>query len=264
MVTGFVLLPFVLAALFAGGTAFVMMVMILMLVGALELNHVVTHKYARLSTVISVIVVTLIGLMRPLFGDVNNGGVWLAAMIGLAALFVVVYLSGARQGRVREALIMAGGTAYIALAAYIAIYVRDMPAGFILWMLLFIGTFGMDTFSYIGGRLFGKHRIAPAISPGKTVEGAVIGGICAVIIAIAWLIGTGAFSPVTLTLALVMPLADLAGDLLESWVKRLYGVKDSYIPGLNIMPGHGGVLDRIDGLLMVMLVAAVILSVAGL
>ncbi len=263
ILTGFVFFPVALVALFYGGTAFTILIMIIMLISTLELNNLVAHKHVRFSTILSVIIVTIVGLMRPLFGG-SNPLVWLMAAIGLAILFVLTYLIGESQSKLRDALVSVVGTIYLALGGYFSIYIRALPAGFILWLLMFIGAFGMDTFSYIGGRLFGRHRLAPAISPGKTVEGAVIGGLCAIVIAIALLISTETLILVTLVITVAMPIADLAGDLLESYVKRLYGVKDSNIPWLNIFPGHGGVFDRIDGMLMVVLITMLFLALAGL
>lgn len=263
LITGVVMFPLVLVALFLGGAAFTVLVMIVMLVGALELNLIVTHKQIRVSTLISLMIVTAVGLMRPIFGE-NNVVVFGIALVGMGILFALAYFQAEPPHGLRDACVTVIGTAYLALAAYFSLYLRDLPAGIILWLLLFFGTSGMDTFSYVGGRLFGKHRLAPTISPSKTVEGAVIGGICAIIFAVALLVSTHTFLPITLIIALSTPVADVAGDLLESWVKRLYGVKDSYISWLNIFPGHGGVLDRIDGLSLVILTSVMILTNAGL
>ncbi|MBN8637727.1 MAG: phosphatidate cytidylyltransferase [Anaerolineae bacterium] len=263
LLTGILLFPVALAALFYGGTAFTILIMIILLIATLEVNNLAAHKHVRFSTITSVIIVTVVGLMRPLFGG-SIPFVWISAAFGLGLLFVLAYAAGERQHRLRDALVSVIGTTYLALGAYFSLYIRDLPAGFILWLLMFIGAFGMDTFSYIGGRLFGRHRLAPAISPGKTVEGAVIGGLCAIVIAVALLISTNTLIPVLIAVTIAMPFADLAGDLLESYVKRLYGAKDSNIPWLNVFPGHGGVFDRIDGMLMVVMITMLFLALAGL
>lgn len=260
LVTGAALLPFVLMALWLGGVPFTILVMIVLLVGTLELNLIVSHKRIRPSAAFSLGIVSAIGLLRPLGGEPERA-VWFGVVALLALLFALVYWESKSA---RDALVTALGTAYIAFAAYFALVLRELPNGLIYWALVFIGTSGMDTFSYIGGRLFGKHRLAPHISPGKTVEGAVIGGVCCVVIALAFLAAASTLTPVAVIITLSMPFADVAGDLLESWAKRLYNVKDSYIPWLNIFPGHGGVLDRVDGLLMVILIATGILALAGM
>ncbi len=115
--------------------------------------------------------------------------------------------------------------------------------------LVIVVTFGNDTGAYFAGRAFGKHRLAPAISPGKTVEGAV-GGLAASLIVT---FVARAFFMDTLTiqdcLMVGVPAAIVGpvGDLVESLLKRSAGAKDSG----RLLPGHGGILDRIDALLFV-------------
>ncbi|HEY3352485.1 MAG TPA: phosphatidate cytidylyltransferase [Polyangia bacterium] len=117
------------------------------------------------------------------------------------------------------------------------------------WLLLTLTlTWFGDTGAYFAGRAFGRHKLYRAISPGKTVEGAVgglLGSILALVIAKVWyLSGTLAWWD---CVALAVPAGALGqiGDLCESMIKRAYGVKDSGF----IIPGHGGILDRVDALL---------------
>jgi phosphatidate cytidylyltransferase len=118
------------------------------------------------------------------------------------------------------------------------------------WVALVIAlSFGNDSGAYFAGRAFGKHKLAPAISPGKTVEGAVGGLLANLLIAF---LARGLFMP-ELTLRdvwlIAVPAAVVgpAGDLMESLLKRAAGAKDSG----RLLPGHGGILDRIDALLFV-------------
>lgn len=121
-------------------------------------------------------------------------------------------------------------------------------------------TWAADIVAYAVGSLIGRHRLAPRISPGKTWEGTIAGFFAAALAA--WLVGTELFSPalpsdLNAFLALAIGPAALAGDLLESGLKRAAGAKDSG----TIFPGHGGVLDRIDSLLAVSPVVALALMV---
>ena len=119
-----------------------------------------------------------------------------------------------------------------------------------------------DSAQYYTGRLFGKRPLAPAISPNKTIEGA-LGGFVGGAIAMAWLGGLWLPSmplELRLGLAVVLVTVGIMGDLLESALKRAAQVKDSS----HLIPGHGGVLDRIDALLLVVPVYAVALDVARL
>ncbi|MBI3067441.1 MAG: phosphatidate cytidylyltransferase [Betaproteobacteria bacterium] len=114
-----------------------------------------------------------------------------------------------------------------------------------------------DSAAYVTGRAFGRHRLAPAISPGKTWEG-VVGALAAVSVyyGLLWFIfmptQTAAQALAGWLLASGMTALGIEGALFESWMKRVAGVKDSG----NVMPGHGGILDRIDGLTASMPLAA--------
>jgi phosphatidate cytidylyltransferase len=117
-----------------------------------------------------------------------------------------------------------------------------------LLLFLLVLVWVADTAAYFAGSFFGRTKLAPHVSPGKTVEG-VMGGIAAVVL-LAWLCGTmiWKFEPELLVqwigLAIVTALFSVVGDLTESRLKRIAGVKDSG----SLFPGHGGVLDRIDAL----------------
>ena len=266
ILTGVLLLPIVLIALYLGGTAFSALVIFIMLVAALELNFIITRHRLQLSSLVTVVIVAALGLIRFLFSASVDSMLLVYAVIvgvGTVVLFALFFLNGERPHRLRDALIGALGTVFLAHLTYVSLDLRESPLGLLIWLLVLTGTFGMDTFSYIGGRLFGRHRLAPHISPGKTIEGAVIGGICAIILSVAFLLAANLLTVPFLIIAIGLPLADLIGDLQESWVKRLYGVKDSYISWLNIMPGHGGVMDRIDGLSVVLIYTFVVLAVSG-
>jgi len=112
----------------------------------------------------------------------------------------------------------------------------------ILWFVLLVVV--SDTGAYVGGRLMGRNKLAPRISPNKTIEGAVSGFICVLIFSqlLSELLKlTPSFSNLIVVAVLVGILAPL-GDLVESWIKRIYRVKDMG----NLLPGHGGVFDRVD------------------
>ena len=110
---------------------------------------------------------------------------------------------------------------------------------------------GADTFAYFAGKGFGKTKLAPAISPGKSIEGVIGGsvGVFFLALALAYVLGLDAGKWIWWLIGgVVFSLLSVVGDLYESWLKRNAGVKDSG----TLLPGHGGVLDRIDGMVAVL------------
>ncbi len=140
-----------------------------------------------------------------------------------------------------------GTVLYVALGAHL-ILLRGVEDGR-EWLIVLIATaFATDTGAYAVGRLFGRHLLWPAVSPKKTWEGG-IGGLIAG--AATFIVAHGSFDlglgHTAAAVALLLPLAAIAGDLLESALKRQMGVKDMS----GLLPGHGGLLDRLDSLLVV-------------
>ena len=141
------------------------------------------------------------------------------------------------------------GPIYVGLPLVMLLHI-DMyyPRKGNIWIFfLLVVVFANDTGAFYLGKLFGKHRLYEAMSPGKTWEGAIGGGLCSVLAAF-WFLRIIPLHPLDLSiLGLVFFISIVApiGDLVESMMKRAHGIKDSG----KILPGHGGILDRVDGLL---------------
>ncbi|MGE0860298.1 MAG: phosphatidate cytidylyltransferase [Gammaproteobacteria bacterium] len=161
-----------------------------------------------------------------------------------AAAWVIRYQArGAPAPRSRPLLFGVGLMCLVpALVAVHSLLVRDPK----LLLALFALVWSADVFAYAGGRRFGQRKLASRVSPGKTWEGfaSALLGILAVAVAGSAVLPVGG-GLALLALALATFLASVVGDLLESLLKRLRGVKDSG----TLLPGHGGVLDRVDSLL---------------
>ena len=138
--------------------------------------------------------------------------------------------------------------ASITFAWYSLSYLRDRPAGEYLVLLLMVIIWSADTGAYFAGRRWGRHKLAPTISPGKTREGLLGGALVAVLgtfLMVAWFLPMSATPALLVALAVMTTLFSAGGDLFISLHKRTVGLKDSG----NLFPGHGGVLDRFDSLL---------------
>ncbi|SDV03028.1 phosphatidate cytidylyltransferase [Pseudomonas mucidolens] len=142
------------------------------------------------------------------------------------------------------------------------VYIKHMALGNWLIMAVMVLVWGADIGAYFSGRAFGKRKLAPAVSPGKSWEG-VYGGLALtlVITAVVGLVRDWSVKQMLLALVgtAVVVLISVVGDLTESMFKRQAGIKDSS----NLLPGHGGVLDRIDSLTAAIPVFAVLLWMAA-
>jgi phosphatidate cytidylyltransferase len=174
-----------------------------------------------------------------------------ACLIIFAGMAIIVF--GHKKYNIIDLCVTAFGIAYVPFLMSFLILIRNMDNGAILIWIIFIGAWGTDTMAYTCGRLFGKRKIMPEISPKKTLAGA-IGGIigCTALMIIYGVIlqnffGLKVFFVVLALLGVLCGSISQIGDWSASAIKRYVNVKDFG----NIMPGHGGVLDRFDSILFV-------------
>jgi len=160
-------------------------------------------------------------------------------MIGLGALAGAIFAPSERR------LWVVAGTGYAGGMALAPVFLRaDVAFGFAAIVLLFAIVWTTDVLGYFAGRAFGGPKLWPAVSPKKTWSGAIVGTVGAVIVALLVAAQFGSFDRIAIiAVALVLSIVAQAGDLFESWVKRKFDAKDSG----RIIPGHGGVMDRLDG-----------------
>ena len=210
----------------------------------------------------------------PLFVYARHLGLWvpdvgLVMLVLLELLSVTLWVRGP-TGKPLESVAITllgvfytGGMMSFAFALRYHAYAIGDGAGTVVLMYPFLLTWGTDIGGYAFGRMVGGRKLMPSVSPGKTVAGAVGGFVLAVIIAIAY--DRFALRPVgqlgmllqgTVLFALLVSAADQVGDLVESMLKREAGVKDSS----HLIPGHGGMLDRIDSLLFTLPVSYALMN----
>lgn len=182
---------------------------------------------------------------------------------GLAILGVGLVLIGvgARLETVRNPLWLAAGVAYVGMPCLAMAWLRaSLGEGLatLLWVLALV--WATDTGGYVAGRGLGGPKLAPRVSPNKTWAGLIGGMVAAAAVGLATsFLAPGVAAWIAVPLSAALAVVEQAGDLFESAVKRRFGVKDSS----RLIPGHGGVLDRVDGLLAVSLAVAALSGAAG-
>lgn len=247
-------MPIIIATILVGGPLFAALMALSLAIALGEIAVIV--KLELRSPLVVVGVASLGGIIGVIASGADIPLLWpiLAAVLGIsgvAALSAIRFVSEPDPARLRPLLIgglaMLAGTAYLAIPGATFIAVRGSHQGTDWVLLAVLAIMAADAAAYAGGRLVGRRPLAPSVSPNKTIEGAIFG----------WLGGFGATIALDqilnldigiwplILLALVLPVVSQLGDLVESLFKRAMDVKDSS----NLIPGHGGVLDRLDSLL---------------
>ena len=179
---------------------------------------------------------------------------WLGLLVGVAGILLLQRLAGVRNA---APIWTAAGLAWIIGPCIGFVWLRADPTegpATAFWLLAVV--WAIDTAAYVAGKTIGGPRLAPRISPKKTWAGLIGGLLAAVLVglATALIVGSNQIGRIAL-LSGALAIVEQIGDMAESFAKRRFGVKDSG----NLIPGHGGLLDRLDGMLAVV-VAVVILS----
>lgn len=198
-------------------------------------------------------IISAVVLIPPVIWAIYMGSPYFDIMIGLGVL-ILCWEWYAMCGP--KPVWLLAGIFYIGAPCYALIYIReDIDFGYETVLWIFVLVWATDILAYIAGRTFGGPKLAPSISPNKTWSG-LIGGMSGAAIA-------GTITALAFDHGSVIPLALISaalgafsqgGDLLESWVKRKFGKKDAG----SLIPGHGGLFDRVDGLLAASIAVAAI------
>lgn len=245
--SGLVLAPLAIALAYVGGWSFAVFWGAAAAVVLWEWFVLVTGRSDR-----ALMISGLAGLMLALVLAATGHGLAATIVLLVGGLGTSALAPAARRWWV------AGGVPYAGAIGVAPVLLRaDPDYGFGAIMLLFAAVWATDIAAYFAGRALGGPKLMPRVSPKKTWSGA-LGGIAAAIVAalvVAKLAGVTAWLAIA-TLALALSVVAQAGDLFESFVKRRFGVKDSS----HLIPGHGGLMDRLDGFVT----AAVLAGVIGL
>ncbi len=251
-------IPVVLWMVYLGGWWLFALVLAAAFVGLHEL-------YWMTRTLRPVVLAGYLGALGALLGAELGGPEWALAgfMSTFALAFIFKGVAGTRQSTAVSVSVTVLGAGWIGLGLAHAVLLRDIPEhGILAAFAVLLAVWAGDSAAYLVGMLFGRHKLAPTVSPGKTWEG-LIGGTVATIGAtfFAFYQEKADFLSIPEMLALGVVIAVVAplGDLFESAVKRDMEVKDSS----RLLAGHGGVLDRVDALLFAWVAAYYVIAAFG-
>jgi phosphatidate cytidylyltransferase len=263
-----VAIPIIFGLIWLGGWAYALAAAAILAVAAAEFVHF-KSPWLSVSTIVAAAYTALLAVSAPLIGGyaiLLLGGALAVSALPAAYLWI-------RRGSAcaEHAIWLVMGVLYVGALGSTLVLLRELDRGLIIgtirylndgsavvttrdtgngrdWVYLALfSTFAGDTAAYFTGRAIGRHKLAPAISPKKTWEGFLggcAGGFAAVLL-LNYVLGLRVDVRPALLIAATLPLAGAAGDLFESWVKRRAGVKDAS----DLIPGHGGLLDRLDSVL---------------
>jgi len=192
-----------------------------------------------------------VALIALLVAGAHHGADWWTGALALAAVLPSLWLiaRGETERGLTDWLVVVGGVLYVGWLGSYLIPLRQLDDEGQWVFLAVFAAFANDTGAYFVGMAVGHTPLAPRISPSKTVEGSLGGLICgaAAVPALSYALGLDVDAGLLIPLAVLVPVAAQLGDLAESLLKRSAGVKDAGV----LVPGHGGVLDRLDSLLFV-------------
>lgn len=247
LISAIIMIIAALVTLRVGGKLFVLFWVLAAAAVSWEWQSLICAQRAHLRSVLGVIGCALVAWLS-----------WRHDVKGVFILIILAVLTLAGLAKQSRRLWAGGGMIYAALLVAGVCFLRLSPQhGLEGIAFLFAIVWGADIFAYFGGRLIGGPKLWPAVSAGKTWSGSIVGLICG---ALCGLLTIWLFSEMqlesfpTFLLGLSVALISQLGDLFESAVKRTFGVKDSS----QLIPGHGGVMDRLDAFIFAVIYAALL------
>ncbi len=254
--SGLVLAVVAIAAVMVGGTVFAAFVAVAAVAALREWHRLVNGgRFAREMIPTAIAAAVAVWLAGPVG---NLDGALLVILLGAGASALVFALRGRaeRWPMPWHAL----GALYVGLPVIALAVLRSAPRGAAIVGALFVAVWAADTGALLFGRLFGGPKLVPVLSPNKTWAGFLGGTLAAMLAEAVYVLLLNGSVPKALIFGGLLALSAHCGDLFESWVKRQFHAKDMG----HLIPGHGGILDRIDSVLFAAPVCVALLFLAGL
>lgn len=269
LITAIILIPIGIAAIYFGGLFYITLILILLGLAAWEFSTLFQAGNSQPSRTIIVSGSLAFALNQtiPYFTkspDPNDAS-WLAALILLISIsYHLIQFERGRDQAATDFAITVSGAFYIGFLGSYLLILRNLPDGIWWFMIALPAVWFADSGAYFYGRVYGRHKLSPRLSPKKTWEGYIAGVIVSIVgsalFAAMWRLPAGPEAGITplrgAIIGLVISVITPLGDLGESMVKRQVGIKDSS----NLIPGHGGAFDRIDSWLWAGVIGYYIIS----
>lgn len=244
LISGIILVIIALATIISGSWILFFTLLAVSLIGMREL-----YKVMKVSDE-HVTVLELVGYLGAVLyyiamkADFGNYGTM--AIIISMILILFVYVFGYPKYRAEQVMAAFFGMVYVAVMLSFIYLTRSLPDGKFLVWLIFLCSWGCDTCAYCVGMLIGKHKMAPVLSPKKSIEGAVGGVAGAALLGVIYAAATQGKMAEYALICAVGALISMVGDLAASAIKRNQNIKDYG----KLIPGHGGILDRFDSVII--------------
>ena len=244
LISGIVLVIIALATIISGSWILFFTLLAVSLIGMREL-----YKVMKISDE-HVTVLELVGYLGAVLyyiamkADFGNYGTM--AIIISMILILFVYVFGYPKYHAEQVMAAFFGVVYVAVMLSFIYLTRSLPDGKFLVWLIFLCSWGCDTCAYCVGMLIGKHKMAPVLSPKKSIEGAVGGVAGAALLGVIYAAATQGKMAEYALICAVGALISMVGDLVASAIKRNQNIKDYG----KLIPGHGGILDRFDSVII--------------
>jgi len=242
LISSIVALPILFFVVFMGGTYIQIAALLLSLMGLYEFYHAFRQAGYQPSAKLGyTFTILLYGL-----GFIEAGPTFYIGVVFMFLYTVLIYNVLSKHEAILDMSLTFLGFFYVAFSFFHVALIASVDTNFFIWYI-FILAWGSDTFAYFVGKFFGKRKLIEHVSPKKTVEGSVGGllgaTLCSVLFAYFF---KPEFVPFAIFLGLIGSVLAQSGDLIASKIKRYCGIKDFG----KIMPGHGGVLDRFDSIIL--------------
>ena len=255
LLSGIVLVALMVVTLYFGGFVTLGMAAFISIVGIYELMRIPNNNLKALHAVVQIFTVIYYVLLGAGYTFESYGYYYLLLLTLLLMVLMCFYVFAYPKYQLADVMLPMFAFIYVTVMLSYIFQVRFLPNGGAFVVLVFLSAWGNDTCAYCVGVLFGKHKMSPKLSPKKSVEGFIGGILGAALLGIGYAFLYGKITGEEVTTTLVVAFAaicgvggmiSVVGDLAASAIKRQYGIKDYG----KLIPGHGGILDRIDSMIM--------------